>query len=290
MLYKLHKKTIKTALIWAQKFLHDFSPTFYLDTEILLSYCLKKDKEFLYMHPEYIISTTNFDKYSKLLELRKKHIPISYIINNKEFYGRNFFINAGALIPRPETEGIIDIVKQQMKTSFANRKKICLLDIGTGSGCIAITLKAELQKLVSVTALDISSQALKIARYNHSIIKPGKVVFKKIDIFAKDALTKKYDIITSNPPYLNSNEMKNLSEDISEHEPKVALFGGIDGLIFYYRLEEIISQYLKQKGIAVVELNNSISKEITAIFSRKNYCKIIKDNNHLSRYILIKKI
>ena len=288
MIHNKNVNTIEKARIYGNNFLKGSSPTYLLDVEILLSYSIKKKKIFMYSDPQFLILPKHYKKFQRLLRLRKNKKPISYLVNSKEFYGRDFFVDKRVLIPRPETEGLIDIVKHQIAEKYFNNNKLKILDIGTGSGCIAITLLSELKDSVSVSAIDISAKALTVAKKNCSLLRPGRINFFKVDIFKANLLTNKtFDIIVSNPPYLNLEDMSKLAKDIKDYEPKLALYGGKNGLDYYIVLEDFLQKHLSPNGFAVFEINNIISKKIAGVFSKKNTCKLIKDTNNLDRFILL---
>jgi len=289
MLYKNTLKTISYALKFGRDKLIHSSPTSLLEVDILLSWCLNLPKEYLYSHPEYIISDKTFNKFNKLLNLRKKSYPISYLIKQKEFYGRNFFVNNNVLIPRPETETIIDIIKKKFNRFLKFKRKIKILDICTGSGCIPITLKMELEKKITIKAFDISTEAIKVAKKNLQFLKSGYVNFYIDDLFNIKNSINQFDIITSNPPYLDALDLTQLSNDVKQHEPILALDGGKDGLKFYLKLAELIEKHLKSEGFAIFEINEKYAEKTAAIFSIKNSCEIIKDSFNKERFILIQK-
>lgn len=185
-----------------------------LDTDVLLSFVLKKPKEFLYTYPEKKLTASQIKKYNFLIKKRIKKMPIAYLIGHKEFFGLNFYVDKNVLIPRPLTESLVEAVIKEIKN-----KKAIIADIGTGSGCIAIALKKHLPQ-ATIYAVDISVAALKVAKKN-ARKHHAKIIFKKGNLL--DPIKKiKIDYIVANLPYLKVGQIK----DELIYEPKTALLGG----------------------------------------------------------------
>jgi release factor glutamine methyltransferase len=232
----------------------NFSP--YLpqaEIDILLSFAIKKDKVFLHTHPEEKISESAISRFKKLAKKRLSGEPIAYLLGRKEFYGNIFNVNKHVLVPRPETELIIEIVLPLLKNS---QKNITVIDVGTGSGCIIITLAKltdgqDKKQKIKFFGTDISEKALVVARQNARRHKMGK----KINFLQGNLLQPLFDssinqkylknpqIIIANLPYLTSQQIKN-SPDIKK-EPRLSLFGGQDGLKYYRQMFKQISQIKK---------------------------------------------
>ena len=195
-----------------------------LDSELLLCFALKSSREKILINLNTNIKKKNFDKFKKLLSRREKKEPMAYIIKKKEFWRNNFFVNNDVLIPRPETELIVEEV---LKNIYPNTTR-SLLEIGTGSGCIVISIIKERLNCIA-TATDVSKKALNIAKFNakmHHLT--NKIKFINIDI---DKIKyNKYDFIISNPPYIKKFNLRRLDESIKSFEPHLALEAGIDGL------------------------------------------------------------
>ncbi|MCL2520050.1 MAG: peptide chain release factor N(5)-glutamine methyltransferase [Spirochaetaceae bacterium] len=220
---------LKDILIEAGRQLKAISDSPQLDAGLLLAHTLKLNRTQLYSLPsDYRLCDEQLDSYQKLIKKRLTGYPVAYLINNREFYGRNFFIKKGVLIPRPDSEILIETVlalyrKQPFKT---------LRDVGTGSGCLAITLALELGEAVLVTASDISSIAAEVFAVNNQNLTGGKVAFKEVSLLEDD---ESYDVIIANLPYLTTEET---NEKLAEQwqEPALALDGGGDGLILIAKL------------------------------------------------------
>ncbi len=235
----------------------------------------------------------NFDKPLSLKELkiiksfvnrRLKNEPLQYITNSSEFYGREYFVNKNVLIPRPETECLIDLSLKVLKDIPSPK----ILDIGTGSGCLAITLATEITKS-RVTGIDISKKAIDIATINKDRTKIMNISFKKMDIL-NQVIEDKFDLIISNPPYINKNEFPTIMKDVREYEPMIALTDKADGLIFYRRFSSFANQILKKGGRMILEVGlGSHPKKVQDIFIQQGFLntKLFQDLNGDDRVLLI---
>ena len=235
-----------------------------------------------------IISNTQTKKFLKKIALRGLGKPLSKIIGKKEFYSRDFFVNNQTLDPRPETELIIDFIK-----SFEEKRKTSLkiLDLGTGTGCIIISLYLELSKKINVTGdgIDISNAALEIAKKNAKYYNvAGKINFFKSNWFSN--VENRFDLIVSNPPYIKKNEINFLPVEVKRFDPLVSLCGGYDGLNSYKRIAEKAKNYLKKEGIICVEVGNKQSNKVKKIFELKQFTTIdvLKDLFNIERVIIFK--
>ncbi len=241
------KPTIAGALAWAIKELKDKSASAALDAEVLLCFILKKEKTFLYTYPEKTLTPFQFSVYKKNISRRKKAVPIAYIINRQEFYGLDFYIDKRVLVPRPETEQLIEIVQVYTKKSTS---KLTIADIGTGSGCIAITLK-KLHPALSMLATDISEAALTVAKKNakkHGV----KIIFKR-GYLLTPLVNQPINILIANLPYVPTTDKKisTLFTKSLKFEPSRALYAGQDGLTAYKKLLQQIN-HRKQKPAQLI--------------------------------------
>jgi release factor glutamine methyltransferase len=203
----------------------------------------------------------NMDKLDQVVNRLNQHEPLQYIFNEAWFYGRKFFVDNNVLIPRPETEMLIDIAKRY----FSKDVNISVLDIGTGSGCIAITLALEFPN-AKVTATDVSSSALLVANRNAHALQTS-VKFIENDILQDYRSDSKFDLIVSNPPYIAHNEKDTLPKNVLQHEPHVALFGAEnDALIFYRVIAKSAYPILHEGGVLAVEINERLGHEVLGIF------------------------
>lgn len=285
-----NNSTINSLLYWGKIKLKHF-PTPLIESEILLANTLQQSKSYLFANPKEIVPKNKIINFKNKINRRIKNEPIAYITNSKEFYCRNFYVDKNVLIPRPESEGIIDIIKTQLiKRGINPINALQVIDIGTGSGCLAITLSLELSLInTNIRAIDISPMALKIARKNwrelHTNSK-NHVSFLQKDIL-KSKLSKKFDIIISNPPYIKTKEIPQLSKDVSDFEPISALSGGLDGLLFYRRLATLIKSSLTTNGFAILEINSDLVEETKAIFTNEYGLELLNDMSNKPRYLIL---
>lgn len=230
------------------------------------------------------VSSVHHTQFLQLIQRRQEREPIAYIINQKEFYGLEFYVNENVLIPRPDSEIIVD----EALRYFDPNTKIKLLDMGTGSGCLILTLLKYLP-LASGVALDVSKQALEIAKQNYWRLKlDNSIKFLNCD-WSNFKSNCKFDLIISNPPYIKKNDILKLQKDVSYYEPKLALDGGKDGLECYKTIIPIIKTILKPKGIAILELGFDQSEEVAKII-KEHTLQIIKylyDLSGVKRSIVI---
>ena len=253
-----------------------------LDSQILLSKALNLSRERLLINLSNNLETANFNKFKKLVLRRKKKEPIAYIFKNREFWKYNFKVDRGVLIPRPETEIIIN--KTLKFISLNASKKI--LDIGTGSGCIILSILKERPKCHG-TAIDISKKALKVAINNakmHHLQNKIKFINNDIDKLYYN----KYDFILSNPPYINSIDIKRLDKDIILYEPLVALQAGTDGLREIRKLIKKSRTLLKKNGKLIFEIGkNQLIDVIKLLYKNKFYInEVCKDLQSHPRVIV----
>jgi release factor glutamine methyltransferase len=249
-----------------------------LDSEILVSYLINVPRESIYSKLKENLPLNKTEELQKLVSRRVKKEPIAYILNNKEFWSTNFYVDRSVLIPRPETEVLIDLILSQInnKNNYLN-----ILDIGTGSGCILISLLKELARAKGI-GVDRSSKAIAIAKKNSiSQQVDNRALFKNINL-EEIKFDKKFDLIVSNPPYLPDVSLKNLNSDIKLYEPKIALQGGVQGVYFLYKIIGLASKILKINGLLALEIGDN-QFHILAKYLKKNRFKI------LDKYILINK-
>ena len=239
-----------------------------LDSEIILSHILKINREQLLLN-EKEVSHEDFNIFNKLLTRRSKNEPIAYITNKKEFRSKNMYVASNALIPRPETELLID----PLITKFI-RRNLFFLDVGIGSGCIIFSLLKELKKSKGI-GIDICKKALSIAKINlrnSNLENRSYLQCKSID----QVFNKKFDLIVSNPPYIVKREINQLSEDIKNFEPKRALNGGNDGLDVIKKVIYKSKKILKLNGILALEIGNGQYISVTRILRQNGFREIKK--------------
>tara|TARA_E500000178_G_scaffold322028_1_gene346434 strand:+ start:279 stop:1133 length:855 start_codon:yes stop_codon:yes gene_type:complete len=255
-----------------------------LDAEILLSTIVKKDRIKLLLNENLKITQKKASAFSNLIKRREKKEPIAYLTQNKEFFSFPFFVDSNSLIPRPETELLVEKILDIYK-----RKTPKILDIGTGTGCIIISILKNLPKARGL-AIDISKNALKIAKINaKKILKKGSINLKfKQNSIQRFSGKREFDIVVSNPPYIPTFQIKTLSEDIKNFEPKLALDGGKDGLDVIKKVIYKSKYILRTNGILALEIGNgqfySVSLLLKNNFFRIKY--LIKDFKNNVRCVI----
>ena len=223
------------------------------------------------------ISEEVAEKFSKALFRLKEFEPIQYVLGETEFYGLRFRVNKHTLIPRPETEELVEWVVDDLKileSSANSNESLGLLDIGTGSGCIAISI-AENIRNVKVSALDISEEALQIAKQN-ALKNKVTVDFLQHDIVSKRVVDRQFNIIVSNPPYVRESEKDSMQQNVLEHEPAIALFvKNNDPLLFYRAIIRFAQNHLKDDGSVYFEINEYLSKDLIALLKTEGFHAIV---------------
>ena len=270
---------------WAEKY---FSQNQFtnpkLEIEWLLRSLLKCNKLDIYLRFEEPLDKKQLSVLKSWIKRRvKNNEPLQYITGSCEFYGRRYILNSKVLIPRQETERLIDIVIDKSKLVESPD----IIDVGTGSGCIASTLALEISKS-NVLGIDISLDAIKIAEENKSRLNVKNVFFHEMNILI-DVPFKNCDFLISNPPYVSQNEMKYLPKEIKNFEPHIALTDSDDGLIFYHRLGEIGKDILKLNGWIILEVGRrEHSSKVYSIFKNLHYrnLELIKDFNGDNRVLI----
>lgn len=259
----------------------------YIETQILISHSLNLSKTKLISNALIELNKNEIDKIETLINRRLNFEPIAYITNKKEFYGVDFYVNNFVLIPRVETEEIIDLIKEYINKKIDKNKKFYVCDIGAGCGNIAITLK-KLFENADITAIEISEKAIQVIKKNCENILQNK---NSINIINADALSftpkNKFDIIVSNPPYVALKDKDNLQRDLY-FEPENALYSGYDGMDFYRNFFNIIDRYLKYNGAFFFEIGFNQGKELINICESFNIkdVEIKKDLSGKDRFLI----
>tara|TARA_Y100001960_G_scaffold327696_1_gene414761 strand:- start:440 stop:1288 length:849 start_codon:yes stop_codon:yes gene_type:complete len=256
-----------------------------LDSEIILSNLMGVTREFLITNNNLDISKNIIKKYNFSIKRRINREPVAYIIGKKEFWSENFSVNYETLIPRPETELLIYRVINLFKY-----RKINILDIGTGSGCILLSILKELN-LSRGIGIDISTKSVQTAKKNSKNLNlSNRAKFKVFDF--KEFNIGKYDLIVSNPPYIPSKDIKNLSKDIINYEPLVALDGGVDGLDLIKKVIYKSKGLLKQNGLLALEIGYGQYTRVSSILKNYGFRETSKeyDYNHNVRCIISTKV
>lgn len=242
-----------------------------LKARMLLSNILDKSKEYLIIHDEEEINDKINNLYMQKIERLRNYEPIQYIINNQEFMGFDFYVDENVLIPQPDTENLVEEVLFIIDS--IKDKNLKILDLCTGSGAIAISLSKILKSdKILIYGSDISEKALKIAQDN-AIQNCSKIVFLKSNIFNEINDNYKFDIIVSNPPYIETSTINNLSEEV-KHEPHIALDGGEDGLYFYREIIKNAKKHLNTNGYLAFEIGYNQKKPVEKLLEESGYKNI----------------
>lgn len=254
---------------------------------IILSYVINKPVYYLYSHDDKEISDDLYVEYKKNIIKRAEGMPIQYIEGKQQFMGLDFIVNKNVLIPRADTELLVEKVIELTKN--IGKEDIRILEIGTGSGCISISI-AYYCKNVYINALDISETALEVAILNSKNNKQEeKIKFIKSDIFSSIS-NEKFDIIVSNPPYINEYDMGKLDKSVKCFEPKIALYGGKDGVRFYKKIIVNAYKYLIKGGYLVLEIGYDQEYIVENILIENNFLDIkkYKDLSNITRTVVAK--
>jgi release factor glutamine methyltransferase len=224
------------------------------------------------LKPDFLISEENLIILKSILKSLEREEPIQYILGNTEFYGLSFFVNKNTLIPRSETEELVAWVQTEiaaLRTKSQN-KFLSILDIGTGTGCIPISLAKNIDS-VKISAIDISSEALLVAKEN-ALLNKVAINFIELDILNAEKLPQKYDIIVSNPPYVRELEKVEIKNNVLENEPHLALFVANDNpLIFYSKIADLAKKQLLKNGLLFFEINQYLGRETLQMLQEKGF-------------------
>jgi release factor glutamine methyltransferase len=261
--------SIRSALLWgAQVLRHAGIENHRLDAEVLLRHVLDMEKEQLYMNGDAPISAGEEAKFRELLRQRSEREPVAYITGHQEFWSLDFFVSPAVLIPRPETELLVEVSLQCIRR-LASGSPVKVLDVGTGSGAIPVCLAQE-HASAQIVAVDISLVALDVARLNagrHGLA--DRIRFLPGDLLAPiKSLRMIFNLIVSNPPYIRSGELPELAPEIRRWEPTIALDGGPDGLDTYRRIIAEGHKYLATGGSIVLEIGADMAPDVADLFSR----------------------
>lgn len=250
-----------------------------LAAEVLLMHALQRDRAWLYSHPDEVLDVAVAEKYFALIARRAAGEPTQYLTGRQEFWGLEFEVTPAVLIPRPETEHVMEVALARLGErglkihldSGAPRETLHIADVGTGSGCIAVALAYELPH-AQIIATDISADALAIARRNairntvppHNIA--DRIQFVEVDLLPRETGSPFFDLIVSNPPYIADSEAASLQREVRDHEPHQALFAGPTGAEIYTRLVAESEKQLRDHGILVLELGHNSAGAVRALF------------------------
>ena len=268
---ELNKKNIRSSL---------------LDSEILMSKVLKKSRDYIILYSEKDLEPKNFHYFKYLIHERSKGKPIAYLVGKKYFWKHEFQVNKNVLIPRPETELIVE----QIIKIYKNKKSLRILEIGVGSGCILLSVLREKKGFTGV-GIDISLGCLKVCKNNIKKLK----IDNKINLYKSDIDNfncGKYDLIISNPPYIKKFDLKNLDKDVIGFEPKLALDGGLDGLSGIRKVINNSTKLIKRKGALVLEIGFDQADKVKEILKKNGFYikEVLRDLANNNRCIVSIKI
>ena len=257
-----------------------------LDSEILLSNSIKRDKKHIILNPKEVLNSEQLGKFKSLIERRKKGEPIAYLINKKEFWKDEFFVNKDVLIPRPDSELIIE----QVLKIYSKDVQLQILDIGTGSGCILLSILKERSNFYG-TGIDISKKSINVSKFNAkqlNLTNRVKFFHSSVDNFNNG----KYDMIVSNPPYIEQLSLKYLEKDVVNFEPKLALSGGFDGFSKIRKVINKASILIKKNGKFILEIGFNQKNKVIKILKEEGFYvnKAIKDYGNNDRCVISTKI
>lgn len=255
-----------------------------MDSWLLAEYVFNINRTIFYMNPNMSVDKNLSDKYMELMDIRASKTPLQYITNNQEFMGFDFFVNENVLIPRQDTELLVEKVVEYIRT---RTDEVKILDMCTGSGCIAISINRMCDN-AKVFAVDLSQEALEVAKKNNELNK-ADVTFIHSDLFEK--IQDEFDIIVSNPPYIKTEEIEVLMDEVRVHEPRMALDGDGDGLKFYKKIAIEGRQYLRKNGIMFFEIGYDQGESVPDILNINGYTDInvYKDLADNDRVVIARK-
>ena len=254
-----------------------------LDARILIQHVTSLSREDIVFKASNIdLSKNQQKKYFDLINQRAKKIPLTHLTNNREFFANNFYVDENVLDPRPDSEALVEMVIEK----FNKFSTLNICEIGCGSGCLIISLLKHFENWLGL-ALDISNKALLIAEKNAKINQVlSRINFKQSDLFKNLHHDQIFDIIISNPPYIPTNEIENLQDEVRLYEPRIALDGGLDGLDFYRKIAEKSQKVLKNNGDIFLEIGYNQHQDVKNIFENNNF-KFIDLKKDLSGIIRI---
>jgi release factor glutamine methyltransferase len=257
-----------------------------LDTEILMAKALGKNREYIILNHDKVLNNKDLEYFKKLVHERATRKPIAYLLNKKFFWKSEFYVNKNTLIPRPDTEIIIEQILKVTK----NKEYLRILDIGVGSGCILLSILKERKNFYG-TGIDISKNSIGISKINAKrLLVDKRVKFYKsnVDKFAEG----KYDLVISNPPYIKRSDLKYLESDVLKFEPKIALDGGLDGLTVIRKVIKKSSELLKKNGKFILEIGFDQKSKVIKLLNNKGFYinSTIKDLAKNDRCIVSTKI
>ena len=254
-----------------------------LNAELLLMFVLGQERAYLYAHPERELTAEEQDRYDEVIRERARGCPTQYITGHQEFWGLDLLVSPAVLIPRPETEHLVETVLELVKQREPE-EKLRLIDVGTGSGCIALALASELTQ-AEIHACDLSDEALEMARANAARLGlENRIAFRKSDLLSAYA-GETFDFVVSNPPYVGESEADKVQRQVREFEPKVAVFSGQEGMDIYRRLIPQAKVALKRGGWFAAEIGFSAESKVRELMAGWDEVQVTPDLQGIPRVI-----
>ena len=257
-----------------------------LDSQLLMSQIIKKDQKFIILNPDKKLQNSDYESFKNLISHRAKGKPVAQLIGVKSFWNYDFSLNDEVLIPRPDSELIVE----QVLKIYKGKKKINLLEIGVGSGCLILSILKE-KKLFYGTGIDISNHCIKISNFNAKKLN----IQNRVKLFKSDIDNfnlGKYDLIISNPPYIKKLDFNNLKKDVVNFEPKLALDGGLEGLSCFRKVIKKSSELIKKRGRLILEIAYDQKRDVAKILRESGFYinRILRDLANNDRCIVSTKI
>lgn len=255
-----------------KRFVENDVPSARLNAELLMMFVLGRDRSYLFAHPERELSAPEQEEYEEVINERARGCPTQYITGHQEFWGLDLLVSPAVLIPRPETEHVVETALELVQSYYqehqaVNFPRIRILDVGAGSGAIALALASELPQ-AEIHGCDISEDALEMARINAARLGLGsRVLFRKSDLLETYAGGTPFDLIVANPPYVGESEADKVQRQVREFEPKIAVFCGTDGMDVYRRLVPQASDTLRPGGWLVMEIGYSSEAKVKELLA-----------------------
>jgi release factor glutamine methyltransferase len=281
---------LKQAVDSAYKlFVENDVPSPRLNAELLLLFVLSRERAYLYAHPERELTPDEQANFDEVIRERARGCPTQYITGHQEFWGLDLLVSPAVLIPRPETEHVVETVLELVKEyRFDGPGRLKLLDVGTGSGCIALALASELPH-AGIHACDISEEALEIARVNAArLALGGKVLFRKSDLLSVYA-GEQFDFVISNPPYVGEADAEKVQKQVREFEPRIAVFSGQEGLDIYRKLVPQAREHLRPGGWFVAEIGFSEEARVRELLDGWEDVQVTADLQGIPRVVAARK-
>jgi release factor glutamine methyltransferase len=270
-------------------FVENNVPSPRLNAELLMMFVLGRERAYLFAHPERDLSADEQVQYEQVIRERARGCPTQYITGHQEFWGLDLLVSPAVLIPRPETEHVVETTLELVKQhEFNGEGRPRLVDVGTGSGCIALALASELPQ-VEIQACDISDEALEMARINAARLGlVGKVLFRKSDLLSAYS-SQQFDFIVSNPPYVGEADADKVQKQVREFEPKIAVFSGHEGMDIYRRLIPQAREHLRPGGWFVTEIGFSEEAKVRELLEGWADIQVTTDLQGIPRVVAARK-